>query len=216
MKIIRNIGIVFSLLTLTACNNSSVRDDLYPWQVKSLENGHSQVFGVELGKATFADAEDIMGRLFDAAVFENQDGSLSLELFYKEITLGGLTAKFVLTLVASDTVMQRFKGRPLKREKMESGVVKYHVAKNDHDELMALPISAITYMPITDLDEEVVTKRFGEPAEKIRTHESAQHWLYPEKGLDIILNAEGKEVLQFVAPKDFSLLVRPLKKGKLE
>lgn len=214
MSILIKFTIILSLAVLSACNSSATRDDLYPWQVKPVGNGHSQVFGLELGQASFADAKDIMGRLFDAAVFENHDGSLSLELFYKEITLGGLTAKFVLTLTASDAVLQRLKGRPLKKETLESGVIKYVVAKNDYDDLIALPISAITYMPITDLDEEIVTKRFGEPAEKIRTHESAQHWLYPDVGLDVIINAEGKEILQFVAPKEFDRLVAPLIKKK--
>lgn len=203
--------LIFVFGVLMACNSSASRDDLYPWQVKATANGNSQVFGIELGKATFAEAQDILGRLYDGAVFENQDGSLSLELFYKEVTLGGLTAKFVLTLDASDEVLQRLKGRPLKRERMESGVIKYITAKNDNDAFMPMKVMAITYMPITNLEEEIVTKRFGEPAEKIRTHESAQHWMYPDKGLDVLINAEGKEVLQFVPPREFGRLVAPLK-----
>ena len=202
---------LLSLVTLSACNDSGMREDLYPWQVKAVGNGHSQVFGLELGKATFSEAQDIMGRRYDAAIFENRDGSLSLELFYKEITLGGLTAKFVLTLDASEKALKRLKGRPLKKEIMESGVTKYITAKNDSDKFMTMKIKAITYMPITNLDEDIIAKRFGEPAEKIQTHNSAHHWLYPEKGLDIIINVEGKEVLQFVPPKEFGKLVRPLK-----
>lgn len=211
MKTLNKFIFLFSLGLLNACSDSAMRDDLYPWQVKPVANGNSQVFGIELGKANFSQAQGIMGRRYDAAVFENKDGSLSLELFYKEITLGGLTAKFVLTLGANAEELQRLKGRPLKKETMESGVIKYTVAKNDSDELMAMDITAITYMPITDLEEDVIRNRFGEPAEKIRTHESAQHWLYPEKGLDLIINAEGKEILQFVPPREFGKLVKPLK-----
>jgi hypothetical protein len=212
MKRFQRLGFIFLLLILGACSDSATRGDLYPWQVKAMSNGHSQVFGIELGKATLADAVEIMGKRYDAAVFENQDGSLSLELFYKEITLGGLTAKFVLTLDASDQELQRLKGRPLKKETLESGVIKYTTAMNDNDELEAMKITAITYMPITNLSEEIVTNRFGEPAEKIKTHESAQHWLYPEKGLDVLINAEGKEVLQFVPPIQFDKLVEPLRR----
>ena len=211
MKTLNKFIFIFTLGLLNACSDSTMRDDLYPWQVKPVTNGSSQVFGIELGKASFSEAEGIMGRRYDAAVFENKDGNLSLELFYKEITLGGLTAKFVLTLGATAEELQRLKGRPLKKETMESGVIKYTVAKNDSDDLMAMNITAITYMPITNLEEDVVRSRFGEPAEKIRTHESARHWLYPEKGLDIIINDDGKEILQFVPPRDFDKLVRPLK-----
>jgi hypothetical protein len=36
-----------------------------------------------------------------------------------------------------------------------------------------------------------------------------EHWLYPEKGLDLMLNDSGKEVLQYVAPREFATLARP-------
>ena len=40
--------------------------------------------------------------------------------------------------------------------------------------------------------------------------EGAEHLLYPELGLDLILNPEGKEILQYVAPRDFRRLQAPL------
>lgn len=211
MSVLKKIIIPLAIFILSACNNSVPRGDMYPWQATPVGNGNSRVFGIELGKATFADVKALMGRFYDAAVFENKDGRLSLEMFYKEVTLGGLTAKFVFTLNASEKTLQMLKGRSLRKEALKSGVIKYTVAMNDNDKLMPLKISAITYMPITDLDEEIVTKRFGIPAEKIRTHKSSQHWLYPEKGLDVIINAVGKDVLEFVPPKEFDKLVRPLK-----
>jgi len=185
---------------------------MYPWQAKAVANGNSRVFGMELGKATFEDAEDVLGRLYDAAVFENPDGSLSLEVYYKEVTLAGLTARFVFTLQASEAIKRHLKGRPLKKETLPSGVIKYSVARNDDDVLLPLEITAITYMPITNLDDDIVSRRFGKPAEKIRTHKSAEHWLYPDKGLDVIINSEGKDVLEFVPPREFDKLVEPLKK----
>ena len=36
------------------------------------------------------------------------------------------------------------------------------------------------------------------------------HWLYPVKGLDVVVREEGKEVLQYVAPREFERLARPL------
>jgi hypothetical protein len=37
-----------------------------------------------------------------------------------------------------------------------------------------------------------------------------EHFLYPAKGLDLILDRKGKEVLQYVAPRDFARLREPL------
>ena len=215
MNVLKTILLLTIIFVLTACNDSATHGEMYPWQATPVANGNSRVFGIELGKATFDDAEDVLGRLYDAAVFENPDGGLSLEVYYKEVTLAGLTAKFVFTLNASEATKQRLKGRPLKRERLQSGVIKYTVAKNDDDVLLPLEITAITYMPITNLDEDIVSRRFGQPAEKIRTHKSAQHWLYPEKGLDVIINAEGKDVLEYVPPREFDKLVKPLKQKRL-
>ncbi|MFO7604193.1 MAG: hypothetical protein R6X06_10315 [Gammaproteobacteria bacterium] len=210
MMRLKNLTIILAVLSLAACSDNSMQGELYPWQVTAVAQGNSRVFGLELGRATFADAQHILGRRYDAAIFENQDGRLSLEVFYKEITLGGLTAKFVLSLDADTAVLQRLKGRPLKKETLESGVIKYIAAKNDTHEFMDMNIVAITYMPITNLTDEIVSNRFGEPAEKIRTHDSAQHWLYPDKGLDVLINAEGDDVLQFVPPREFARLRQPL------
>ena len=71
----------------------------------------------------------------------------------------------------------------------------------------------LTYLPKTDLEPKVVGKRFGEPAEKIAEPGGrVEHWLYPDKGLDIVMDKQAKEVLQYVAPKDFARLRAPLEK----
>ena len=46
-----------------------------------------------------------------------------------------------------------------------------------------------------------------------RRAEALEHFLYPDKGLDLVLDSKGKEVLQYVAPADFARLRAPL--GKL-
>jgi hypothetical protein len=55
-------------------------------------------------------------------------------------------------------------------------------------------------------------QRFGAPAERIRQGETLEHFLYPARGLDIVLDSKGKEVLQYVAPADFARLRAPLGK----
>ena len=49
-----------------------------------------------------------------------------------------------------------------------------------------------------------------------RMHDGAQveHWLYPERGLAIALDAKGRELLQYVAPAEFERRLRaPLLKA---
>ena len=54
----------------------------------------------------------------------------------------------------------------------------------------------------------------GEFGTVLVVSETRVHLLYPEKGLDVVVDAEGKELLQYVAPRDFALLREPLKVGK--
>ena len=82
------------------------------------------------------------------------------------------------------------------------------------DDLAALdqmPIRAIAVIPTVNLDEETVVSRFGNPGERLAVSENRVHLLYPDKGLDVVVDRDGKELLQYVAPRDFALLRDPLK-----
>ena len=82
-----------------------------------------------------------------------------------------------------------------------------------HDDLALAwraPIASVTFIPAASLDEQTVLRRFGAPAERIRVDERVEHFLYPDKGLDLALDSKGKEVLQYVAPRQFARLREPL------
>ena len=73
-----------------------------------------------------------------------------------------------------------------------------------------LPVKAISVIPTVNLDEATVIQRFGQPGERLVMSEKRVHLLYPEKGLDVVVDADGKELLQYVAPRDFAMLRAPL------
>ena len=72
------------------------------------------------------------------------------------------------------------------------------------------PIKAISVIPTVNLDEATVIQRFGQPGERLAVSEKRVHLLYPDKGLDVVVDGEGKELLQYVAPRNFALLREPL------
>jgi len=80
----------------------------------------------------------------------------------------------------------------------------------DIDTMRKSPIIGVSFIPSANLDEDIIQQRFGMPAERIRGSEHTEHFLYPDRGLDLILDRKGKEVLQYVAPKDFASLRDPL------
>ena len=210
--LLRPIIILLCLGLLTACQEKGYdpATDKYPWQVTILADGNSQVLGIRFYETTLAEARQKLGQRPDIALFENPDGRLSVEMYYKEFNRGGLSANILLTLVEDQALFERLKQQAPGKKRTETGVMKYALSESALRQLEASPIAGLTYVPYANLDEEMVSKRFGEPAQKIQTHEQAQHWLYPEKGLDLIINTEGKEVLQFVPPQEFDRLAGPL------
>ena len=57
----------------------------------------------------------------------------------------------------------------------------------------------------------MILERFGQPAERIRVGENLEHFLYPAKGLDVVLDSKGRELFQYVAPARFDALRAPLR-----
>ena len=70
-------------------------------------------------------------------------------------------------------------------------------------------IQSIACLPAVNLDQDIIIKRFGEADEVIQKN-GVTHYLYPAKGLDVILSEDGKEILQYVAPSEFKRLREPL------
>jgi hypothetical protein len=209
---IRNLlVIIIAMLVITGCEQQQPpKKDVYPWQVTVLPDGGSRVFGIEFDSTTLEQATDILGNRYDEGLFENSDGSLSLEVYFNEVTLGGISGKFILTLNADQGLLQSMKQRARKPKRMDSGAYRYHLSQLDRQTIGAMTISALGYIPYVNLDKELIEHRFGTPTRSIEVDKGKQHYLYPDKGLDLLLDEDGKEFLQYVAPKYFQQLRAPL------
>ncbi len=134
-----------------------------------------------------------------------------VEAYFDNVDFSGLRARIVLVMALGQEQLDAMYARGARIATMGSGTHKVTLADEDLAKVRATPIDAITYIPRINLDAEVIEKRFGVPARRIREKESGiEHWLYPEKGLDIALDPEGKEILQYVLPERFDNLLRPL------
>jgi hypothetical protein len=45
----------------------------------------------------------------------------------------------------------------------------------------------------------------------VEISEKRVHLLYPQQGLDVVVDGNGKELLQYVAPRNFASLREPLR-----
>ena len=147
--------------SLPACQKSAEQkqQDRYPWQITILADGSSRIFGIQLGVTTVSEAKRLVGKTPRIALFENPDGGLSLELFYKD--RAGLTGRLVLTLSANNTVLQGFKQQAVKKGKLESGVLQYRLDTSALAQIETWPVAAMTYVPYANLEEQIIIGRFG-------------------------------------------------------
>lgn len=187
-----------------------------PWQIEALPDGRSQVFGLTLGSSTLTDARQRFGDDLHIAIVAATAEKGALEAYIDSVTLGFITGKLILTIDADDSTLAAMRGRAPKSEYMESAnaVRKTTLAASDLDAAGRLPIGAIAFIPAANLDEATIVQRFGPPAERIRSSATTEHFLYPGKGLDILLDSERKELLQYVAPSRFERLRAPLLAAK--
>ena len=184
-----------------------------PWHIEHPAADKVRIFGMTLGQSTTNEAEQHFQEQAKPSLFKSPDGQLAAEMFFEQVTLAEMKSKIVLSIAVPTAELQGMYERGLRMSGTGSGK-KITLAPEDVTRIRALPVSGLTYMPSVRLEEDVVSKRFGQPAQRIREKKSgAVHWLYPQHGLDITLGNGEKPVLQYVSPKEFDKLLQPLLAG---
>jgi hypothetical protein len=186
-----------------------------PWQVEIPAPGQSRVFGLRLGGAnpsTLADARRAFPEIATLALLAPPEQPLALEAYFETVAIGPLAGKLVLSIAATTAELEAMRDKAAKTDHLETGIRKFALNEADRQRAETRPLAGIVFIPSARLDESVIVQRFGAPAERVRQGETLEHFLYPDKGLDVVLDSKGKEVLQYVAPSEFDRLRAPLAK----
>lgn len=191
--------------------NEKIIVDKYPWQIIIAPDGKTRVFGITLDSSNLSEVNNLLGRTPEIALFE-ADKKLALEAYYKNVSLGGLIGSFIFTLNATEKQLAGIKRESENKKAAENKGWKYQLNKVALEKIKLFTIKNLIYVPVVQLDEATIINRFGKPKYKIKlkTKEIGWHYLYPDKGLDLIYKKEGKEVLQYVLPENFNFLLQPL------
>lgn len=206
------VGTVALLLTLlwfvvpTPPAPEALRD--MPWQVELFEDGGSKALGIHLGQSTLEQAAALYGEVEDISLFSPKpDGQeLTLEAYFGSVRTGPLAAKLVLRLDAEPEALRAMAQRALARKPGPSGSYQWVLTQPDKESAMGKTVNSLTFIPMYDnLDAVFFRDRFGEPAAWRRHDQRGMEWYYPEQGLSILIDPEGKEVLQYARPKAFKL-----------
>jgi hypothetical protein len=183
-----------------------------PWDISLDDPGRVRAFGLTLGQSTLADIQALFGEEGEINLFSPTPGQYSVEGYFEQIYLSSLRADFVVTLDASQGTLAAMYDRGLRVSQLPSGSKRVKLDPTDVATLKQAPIRHITYLPQSRLDEGLIERRFGAPAERITEAETGiVHWIYPDKGLDLARDPKGKVVIQYVNPADLPALTQPLR-----
>lgn len=175
-----------------------------PWQITLDGQGGSSVFGLRPGVSTLAEVRRQFGSEIDLAIIAEPNEVGTLEGYYPQVALGFVLAKLIVTLDVAPERIAAMRERAVKIHHMESTTRKISLHPDDLAAADLLPIRAISIIPAVNLDEATVIQRFGQPGERLVVAENRVHLFYPEHGLDVLVDRDGKELLQYVAPRHFA------------
>ena len=205
------IALTISLLLMLPDNSVNTPDTL-PWKITHPTPDTTRVFGITLGQTTLDEAAQAFKHETEVEIslFKPTDSKMSVEAFFEEVNFNGLKAKMVLTIAVPAEEVQGMYQRGLRLNSTPSGK-RITLTFDDLARVRNLPVASLAYLPNVRLEDAIIAKRFGEPAQRIREKKSGvTHWLYPQHGLDVALSEKEKPLLQYLAPKDFDLLRSPL------
>lgn len=195
-----------------------------PWQVDLVPEGRSRVAGIVLalpgkpqpGDGTLADALRLWSDKVQVAVVASPDEVGALEAFVDPAMLGFVSGKLVLSVQMDALRIADFKRRAAKVDFMESTTRKFTLSAEDLIAAHGAPIVAVAFVPQAQLDAETVIGRFGQPDQRLPGAAGTEHLLYPAKGVDVVISAKGRELIQYVAPARFEELRVPVLAAQIQ
>jgi hypothetical protein len=211
LGVVALVAVSISVL-LMAPDNSINTPDTLPWKISHPTPDTTRIFGITLGQTTLDETNEIFkGQAeIQISLFKPTGGKLGVEAFTEEVNFNGLKAKIVMNIAVPAEELTGMFNRGLRINSTPSGK-RVTLTYDDLTRVRKAPIGGLTYLPNVSLDEAIIAKRFGEPAQRVRENKSGViHWLYPQHGLDIVLGGNEKPLMQYLPPKDFEQLRAPL------
>lgn len=186
------------LLMFVPKEKVEINPNILPWNSHFNEQGDLIALGLTLNKSTPNDATKIFGHDYEILAFSKKDLSgKSVEVYFPTMTIANFRVIATLVLDVSDEELEEIYARGATTTINQSGNRQVNLLSEDSEKLMNNKIKYITLVPKKNLPEEIIKKRFGEPKFIEKTPEDLPRWFYPKKGLEIIVNPNGAEILQY-------------------
>lgn len=192
---------------MSACSSQVPKHPFLPWDITVNPDGNTSVFGVNLGTDSLLAFKRVYDQKADLAIFVDPDQKMSLEAYFGNMQVGALSAQVAIVAKADPAELKAWLGEShASGDPTPTGARKYPLSDAQLLKAQNFPIEAITYRPSADYSESLIRRHFGQPEEILHPKSENQYWLYPAKGLLITVNNEGRDLFQYISPKDFALL----------
>jgi hypothetical protein len=199
------------ILLLSACDSNTTEklNKNLPWQVSTTQGGATHVLGVDIGNITFKQLMFKLQLLAEPALFEAADGSLTLEAYFGKKKFGVLEARLIAEMDADEKLLKTMLKEQMGKDSTPSNHWKYALSVKNTRLANDLRVWRLVYLPVADYDLKQM-KFFGEPEEILKINNTAEYWLYPDKGMALLYDSDGKEIFYYAAPKDYQRLRKSL------
>jgi hypothetical protein len=188
---------ILSVFYLSTRNNPISDDQTLPWQSKVNASGQTEIYNLVIGSSSFQDAIRTFGKDLEVSLFKNHDESFQLEAFYNNLEIAQIRGQLIVELLMSEKQLSFLQNNIKSSEKLPTGNEKFELNLFAKSSLRNLMIKKIVFIPKTDIAPSTIIDRFGK-ADKISSDaQGVEYWIYQEKGLRIIYNANGKEMMEY-------------------
>ena len=206
LLIIISVSIVASAIFYLTTDRSLNEAADMPWHVTVHDSSHMEVFGIVLNTTTLEQARQKFGQLDGIALFKNAQAEYSLEGYFGKGTIGPFTARIIANLDATQHELEQLTEHTIKRIKTKDGSERWTLKADKQVEQGARIINSLSYIPTySGMDQEFISQRFGVPSTKKVVDETTQLWFYPELGVKIMVDNEGKELFEYTVPALFKM-----------
>ncbi|WP_369417815.1 hypothetical protein [Leptothrix ochracea] len=195
--------------------DSKISRTSMPWEIEPVAGGGSRIFGLTLGQSTLGDAIDQLGESLQVAIItplnttaespENGSPPSALEAYMDPMRTQFLSGRLIISIQVSPEDLRTWRERSVQHHKSDTGAHLDTLSRDDLLNARRAMITGLTYIPGAKIDESIIQARFGNDGSKHQINPDLTEWYFPSKGLAISLNSKGRDLLQYVAPKDFDV-----------
>jgi hypothetical protein len=189
--------VIYSVFYLITRDVEIPDNQAMPWQSYVNDQGKTVVFDLTMDESSLAESMRLFGTEVEASLFEDKDQKQTLEIFFSNTKIGGISARVILNLALNNQQFDGLSNNIKETEVMPTGNKKTIFNQAGESSMFGLTISALTFIPSADLSADTLLGLFKKPARVDLVEPGVEYWYYPSKGLRIIVDAKRKEILEF-------------------